>query len=152
MGGGWERLATQIAEIKGIENEWVLRTQPEFIPAGIQGTYSPRRRRVDSEWVTQHNIMIQVGGPFHSLIIGTLFHEFAHALQEEKGLPYCERQAEAIAFSAMWRNGFWWEAIPMIAAHTIQISMPEEYRNPRAIWAIVFGSTAYISCNILGGD
>ena len=128
----YKQVAAEAAKLYGIEEyEFTEKLGLSFVIGGKAG--------YDGE---KFFVEIDTNGVFRSIVISNIFHEFAHLYQIQNklydGPKLNEKQAEVISFRTMWRNGYWWEALHTIFAHTIPVTMPAEYIDVAGIWKEVF--------------
>jgi len=83
--------------------------------------------------------------PLRVLMTEAIFHEFAHAAQDKYDLSFGkytrEQHAEILSFSVMQKNGYWWESLYLLTAHTF-FEKPASYRAPGELWQITLGMTS----------
>ena len=137
--GSWENITKDIATIYGIEN-YTLEVKS--------------RRMFQNDWGSHeyvdgtHKITIRASKIFRAVTIYTIFHEFAHAAQQEYELGINlgkERDAEVIVFSLMMMNGYRWEATYVLYRHLMVGALPREYNARSQIWEILTtGTDKYI--------
>jgi len=132
----YESICKDAAAYYGIEEgEYILHISKgkiAFAAEMVQGTMTTEEEEERKVYV----INIETT-PSRPMTIETIFHEFAHAAQTKYALDLKgynrEQHAELLAFSAMWRTKYWYNAVHMFTMHTAKLK-PAEYLCGKQIW------------------
>jgi hypothetical protein len=87
-----------------------------------------------------------------TVIVETIFHEFAHAAQAKYDLDNqgysMEQHAEILCFSTMWNNGYGWDALHLLPSHTF-FAKTKEYNAADELWQIALtGETTILDAAV----
>jgi len=84
------------------------------------------------------------------IMIGTIFHEFAHAAQTKYELALdgltVEQHAEVLSFSVMRASGYKWDSVHLLPTHMFAKS--KEYNVSSQLWSIALTGTGAMSVNV----
>jgi hypothetical protein len=133
----YESICADAAKYYGIdEGEYIIhitKGKISFAAELISGTYNLEYDENDRR-VYVINIEKSVSRP---MTIETIFHEFAHAAQNKYNMDYGnynrEQHAELMAFNAMWRSNYWYNALHMLEMHSFHLK-PKEYLCAAPLW------------------
>jgi len=147
FGKSLKSVAVDAAQAYGIEDceytiEFVKSFEDDDIGENVYGYHY--YEEIDGQM--HHTIKIRKASS-RPIVIGTIFHEFAHVAQVKYDLDFGnltnEQHAEILSFSVMRANGYKWDSVHLLPIH--MFAKPSEYRVSNQLWHIALTGSGAMS-------